>query len=244
MAHLPSQIHPLAVSWFVSAGLCIFVPLLIFWIGRATHNNGQQNSYNNAQQDDHWVDGYLTCHWWEWGCNRSYNQNAQQANNNNGHTYAPWWWFFASEDEKQIRVQSNSSNPALVLVYVWSVILFCFIVKFGYRQFHNRGDLYRTTAVLAVFANFSFLAMFLIGGLDGVQTEGPEVELRGFYGQFGVMMFLTYFCWLIFSVTFALIFFARARKLGIIRIDVDETDYQIHSPELSSDVQLSDKEAV
>jgi hypothetical protein len=63
-------------------------------------------------------------------------------------------------------------------------------------------------ASLFVFTNYAVLSMLLLA--QGViYGEGRELEVSGFYGQFSVLMFMTYFWYALFGAIAALIFGIR-----------------------------------
>lgn len=248
----PVVVSKFSVWWFGGGGLSIFLPLISFGVARIRLHQQQQNN-GEGEGDGGGEAGYNTCHWWQWGCNTYYqedgDQQQQQNNNNDDQPSTPWWWFFADEETRRKREESQSNNPALVFVYVWSLVLFCAILYFGHRELRNGSDLYRVVACLAVFANFSFLTMFLIGGLQGVETEGRELEEQGFYAQFSVMMFLSNFYWTLFAASFALFFTVQARRSGVTKFEFEHGDYQIHEevqhqPDLDHQIVEKDPVAV
>lgn len=141
-----------------------------------------------------------------------------------GDSGTPWWFPTRLRQEG-----ASSSHTVMVLVYIWSLGLLAAVVWFGYRQLRLESDLYRVCVAMAVLANAAFMNMMLVGGLEGgVQIEGPELEELGFYGQFGVMMFLTNVFVTVFASVYAALFWSRARRQEVIRIDIDESDYKIH----------------
>lgn len=42
-------------------------------------------------------------------------------------------------------------------------------------------------------------------------------------------MYLTSLCWLVFSVTFAILLRRRARRSAVTKVAVDSADYKIHT---------------
>jgi hypothetical protein len=232
MAWLPRIIvSPFLAIYFVTAFLAWLVPLIIMGAARGQVAR-QQEADGNGDNQENQQEYANKCSWWQWGCNRSYYGDADQnqdANQDNQETSTPWWWFFASEEDQRRREESQSNNPALVLVYFWMLLLLTALVWFGYRQLSRGSDLHRVSVALAVFANFSLMTVFLIGGLEGgVQTEGRELEEQGFYSQFGVMMILTNLLYFLFSTAYAVLFMLRAKRGEVTHIEVDESDYSIH----------------
>ena len=228
-------VSPFLCVYFSTAALTWIVPLIIMGSARARlarQQEGDDNANNNNQDDQQ--EYYNTCRWWQWGCNSQYygDANQEEQRQDDQELGTPWWWFFSKEDDKRRREESQSNNPAMVLVYIWSLLLFSALVWFGYRQLKHGSDLYRACIAFAVFGNFSFMTLFLLGGLEGgVQTEGPELEEQGFYGQFGVMMFLTNLFYAVFAAAFAIVFWIRARRREVTKIEIDESDYKIHDEE-------------
>ena len=241
----------LMLAWLITGILTVVVPLIIMGAARGSlrrqqqnngdgNDDGNNNNNNNNNQDG---DGYNRCRWWQWGCSNYYNEDGEQQQQDDGEERStPWWWFFGSEEERREREEEGRAGPALVFTYVWSLIVFCCILAFGCREIASArhggsgGDVSRVVVALVVYANFAFVTMLLIGGLEGgVQTEGRELEEQGFYAQFAVMMFLSNLFCLIFSVVFAIILTVRARRASSStaeKIDVDESDYQLHYPEI------------
>jgi hypothetical protein len=246
---LPAFVHnanKLLVGWFLGAAVSIFLPLIIFGAARIQLRKQQEyDEQGNAQGDGE--QGYNQCRWWQWGCNTNYEEDEHRQENNEDEPSTPWWWFFADEETRRRREESRSNNPALVFAYVWSLAMFCAILFFGYREIRNGSDLYRVVSCLAVFANFSFLTVFLIGGMEGVETGGRELEEQGFYSQFPVLMLLSNFCWTLFAGIFAIVFYLEARKSGVTKIDFDTSDYMIHDTDphlLQNKSYVHDKEPV
>lgn len=231
---VPFVISKFSAWWYGGGIVSILLPLVVMGIARMrlANQNQQEQQDNGGDNDEGGAQGYNSCKWWQWGCNSHYwdEDGNDQEQHNDEQKMTPWWWFFASEETRHRREESSSNNPALVFVYVWSLSLFLAILYFGHRELSNGSDLYRVVACLAVFANMAFLTLFLIGGLEGVETGGRELEEQGFYSQFSVMMFLTNLCWMIFTSSFALFFTVQARRSGVTKIDFEETDYQMHEP--------------
>lgn len=214
-------------GWFGGALAATVIPLITFGAARIMLYKRLQNDNQDDDQNNN-EDQYVSCKWYQWGCNN--NDDQDQAENENQDQTTPWWWFFGSEDQRRRRDEEGRCSPALVLAYCWTLVLFMSILYFGYRELKNMSDLNRVSAALAVFANTAFVTMILLAGVEGaIETEGRELEERGFYSQFGVMMFLTNLFWLVHAVTFAVLFHRRAYKNETTQIEVDETDYQIHA---------------
>ena len=155
---------------------------------------------NNANGNDGNAAG--GCRWWQWGCNQ---QGEEQNGGEQQERGSPWWWMFSGEDAGE----DERPSPALVFAYIWSVSLFIFVLLHGSKCV-TRGRAHVTIVMLAVFANLAFLSLFFLGGLEGaIEVEGRAIEEHGWYGQFGVMMYMTNSFWLLFSVAFVFIVMLR-----------------------------------
>lgn len=230
------------LAWFISAALSVFLPLFTFTISRiandqdnayernANENNNNQGANNNNNQ----YNNFYTqdqCKWWQWGCRDMYNSNyanqeqQQQAEDENE---LPWWWLWA-EDERR---PDDAPNPTLIVIYIWSLLLFAFLVYYGYRvKMNNSFDKSAIIMSLIVFAHLCAFGMLFIGGLEGaVLDEGPELDSHGFYGQFGVLVFTTYFWCCLFSVVFAYLIRRMASSSATTKIDISMDDYQAYEP--------------
>jgi len=264
--------HVLLMSWLTSGVCSVVLPLLVFFISRMVYvnQNGDENENNNGYYSCPWYkfwgcnnnnynynnegengnnnnnNGYYnqnSCTWYKWwGCNNNYNYNEQQQEEDENS--APWWWVWGNRERRR---DDESASPALVFIYIWSLLLFASVFVYGYRSFRFGGDdnLKTVVGALVIFANYSFLSMFFLGGLEGgVQADGPELDENGFYGQFGVLMFMTYFFWFVFSTTFATIFYRRNAKSNVTAIDIEPTDYMTYSESNPEAGEKNSKELV
>lgn len=238
------------VSWLAMGALVWLLPLYLFVYSRLTHhlpnnyegsirNRGYNyNNYGNHQQNDDIGWGtYLGANgnddddiqWknykdnncsWLFGCEY---QSHKQAS-------APRWWLFGSDE---ISESSPSLRAALAMVYMGSSLMFAGILYFG---FHTavlvRLDRYQNLdpllPVLIVFAVFSALTMILIGCIGGmVDTSGREFVKRGWFGQVGILLFVTAFFWIIFSMIFITVIRTGFFRLCFFPLDTID-NYQLH----------------
>lgn len=219
------------------------IPLYLFVYSRLTHhlpNNYEEPTNNrgyNVNNDDIGWGSYLGGHgnddddiqWknyrdnncsWLFGCEY---QSHKQAT-------APSWWLFGSDETSE---SSPSLRAALAMVYLGSSVMFAGIIYFGFHtavlvrldQFQNLDPL---LPVLIVFSIFSALTMILIGCIGGmVDTQGREFVKHGWFGQVGILLFVTAFFWIIFSMTFILVI-----RTGLFRqcfFPLDSIDnYELH----------------
>lgn len=206
--------------WFASGISTVLLPLLVFIIARLS------NTYTNEEQQQQVANNQYNapCRWFQFRCKRR-NAWYYQADQINGadrreENAAPWWWLGGE------RRPEDRSNPALLFAYLWSIVIYVFILHYGYNAMLDKREHVAITA-LAVFANLCFILMVLLQGMDGVvESEGPQLEENGFYGQIGVLMFLTYSCWMIFSLTFLWMIRRQKSKENTTIIEVEPYDYR------------------
>ena len=213
------------LTWFGSAVTTVALPMIIFMGARLA--NDADGNQEGQQQNNYNYKNY-GCKWYQLQCRRTrYNYyNGNNANEQQGEERddgLPWWWLWAHDDARR----EEETNPTMVFTYVWSIILFSGLIFYGYRAYSRGSDLSGVVASLVVFANFSFLSMMFLGGLEGgVQADGPEIEEDGFYGQLGVLMYMTSFLWTIFAVVFAIVLYRKNSQRGITQLEYGESDYQ------------------
>lgn len=188
------------VGWFTSGFLTIFVPLIIFWTARARF--AYQYNQNN-------------------------NDNNNQDNNNEQDEFTTPWWFWGGSGDRERREEDGS--PALIATYLWSVLVFSGLLFYGYQHMNRTESLQGLVAVLVLFANYNFVSLLILGGVEGaVETEGRAVEEHGFVGQFGVLVYLTNIGWIVFGIGYGLFFLRKYRLGSVTKIEVDAADYRIH----------------
>ena len=230
------------VSWLAFGAFVWLWPLYLFIHSRLTHhlpNNYEQSIHNrgyNGNNDDLGWGSYFggngndddDIRWrnyrdnncsWLFGCEY---QSHEQAK-------APGWWLFGSDKSSEV---SPSLRAALAMVYLGSSVMFAGILYFGYHtavmvradQFQNLDPL---LPVLVVFALFSALTMVLVGCIGGmVDTSGKEFMKHGWFGQMGILLFVTAFFWIIFSMIF--IFVIRTGFFRMCFFPLDSIDnYQL-----------------
>jgi hypothetical protein len=167
------------------------------------------------------------------------NGNQDDDNNqNNQNDGAPWWWFGGNDERRE-----EAASPALVFTYVWSLLLFGAILYYGLKSIRRGGQDMIVITSLIFFANLAFLMMILLQGVEGmVEADGPEMEENGFCGQMGVLMFITYFLWFIFSLLFVCLIRRRTSDSHITVIEFGPTDYTVMNSE--PEVKVSNKTPV
>jgi hypothetical protein len=207
---------------YVSGSFVAFLPLIIFGGSRFMHRNGDeeednygQNQYDNNQQQN--------CRWWQWGCS-NYDENQQDENGDEDDNALPWWWLW-SEDERR-RDPEDMVNPTLVVIYLWTLVMMGGILFYAYKTVKDLRDMVGLAVSLLMLANFSFISMMYLGSLEGaVDDDGKAIEEQGFYGQFGVMLYLTNLLACIFAVGW---FFMVRRMINdqhTTKVDFAQSDY-------------------
>ncbi|GAX27854.1 hypothetical protein FisN_13Hh038 [Fistulifera solaris] len=219
--------------WFLSGLATVLLPLVVFSVARLANTQTQEEMQQEALNAEY----YGPCKWYQFRCKRNngWYYQAEQHNEadrreENG---APWWWFGRE------RRPEDRANPALIFTYSWSVLVFAFILHYGYNSIRDKQEHIAITA-LAVFANLSFILMVLLQGMEGVvEVDGPQLEENGFCGQVGVLMFLTYFFWVIFSLVFMWTIRKKKRDESTTLIEVEPYDYRASSDDPEDQPQKS-----
>lgn len=116
-----------------------------------------------------------------------------------------WWWWGGEGNGAE-----GDGTVALVVVYVWSLLLFAYLVWYGNRVLTKKKEnqMKVLLAALFVFANLALLCSILIGGL-ALQGEGAEA---GWLGRWPAVMILTFVFWAIFAAAFAGDLYRKTRK--------------------------------
>jgi hypothetical protein len=132
---------------------------------------------------------------------------------NNGGRRRLWWWGGEGQPE------GEGGSGALFFVYIWSLLLFAYLVWYGNRVLskEKENQIQVLLAALFVFANLAFLCSILMGSL-GFEGAGAE----GWMVQWPAVMVLTYVLWTIFAGLFAGILYRKTRKGKTSSLD----DYQ------------------
>lgn len=212
-----------------SAMVVFVVPLLIFGVARVTHGNENQqnddqdedNNYNNQGQYDNQQNG--GCRWWQWGCNDNY-QYEQNDSRDEEENALPWWWPW-SEDERR-REAEDMASPTLVVIYLWTLLMVGGILFYAYKTVKDLRDMVGLAVSLLMLANFAFISCLYLGSLEGaVQDDGRVIEEQGFYGQFGVLLYLTNLFATIFGVAWFFIIRSMVNDQHTTKVNVTPSDY-------------------
>ena len=210
-----------------SAMVVFFLPLLTFTWARLTHQNNdeneQQNNNNYDNNQQHNYNQQQNCHWWQWSCsdNYQYEENNSRDERDNA---LPWWWPWA-EDERR-RDPEEMASPTLVVIYIWTLLMLGGILFYAYKTVKDLRDMVGLAVSFLMLANFSFISCLYLGSLEGaVEDDGRVVEEQGFYGQFGVLLYLTNFCATIFGVVWFFLVRNMVNDQHTTKVEVTPSDY-------------------
>lgn len=228
-----------AISWLLVGLASWIIPFALFIHSRLTHkvpdNYSDANGSQGNKNDDVWTSyfGGSTddddIRWknyrdnncsWLFGC--EYQAHTAPAE-------PPRWWI-GSDDSYEL---STPLRAALCLVYIGSSIMFAGILYFGHQTVklvrnHRFQKLDPLLPVLLVFGLFSLLTMILISCVGGmVDTSGKEFLQYGWYGQTGILLYVTAFFWIIFSVIFFMVIKSRVSQFCSFEADSTQKNYQL-----------------
>jgi len=239
--HYPGSNMILAIAWVISGLVCVLVPLIYrtihknkyreiymsyYWEQEYQAYEEQRkqnyekygNSYNYGgayMYPDYAEREYMdvnNCKWWQINCfsffvNREGEPMPEQQ-------WMPTWYsgFSLTEEERQ-EMEDNLEQPgSLKFVYVWQLVMFAIICWYGLLVIRQNRNPTGLIVALLVWANFSFLSMWLMA--DGsIVTEGQRAKRSGFYGQISVLIFMSNFWYFLHGLAFILVFWIRASCL-------------------------------
>lgn len=104
--------------------------------------------------------------------------------------------------------QQREGNPeeegstAVLFIYIWTLVAVAGMIYLANTTGMAANKLEGLRWALLGFANYCFVTMVLLIGLEGIETEGRALEEDGFYGQTAVLLFLTCFFGLIQAIVF------------------------------------------
>jgi hypothetical protein len=124
-----------------------------------------------------------------WANTADANENQGNEQNEEEEGSSSPWWFFGTNVDNDAGGNDNSAPPGLIATYLWSLLVFSGLLFYGFYVMRAGTDLSGIVVALVLFANYSLLSMFLLGGVEGaIESRGPAVDEHGFVGQFGVMV--------------------------------------------------------
>jgi hypothetical protein len=222
---------------YFSGSFVAILPLIIFGGSRFMHRNADEDNYDENQYDNN--QQQQNCRWWQWGCS-DYDDNQQDENGDEDDNSLPWWWLW-SEDERR-RDQEDMVNPTLVVIYLWTLLILGGILFYAYKTVKDLRDMVGLAVSLLMLANFSFISMMYLGSLEGaVEDDGRVIEEHGFYGQFGVMLYLTNLLASVFAVGWFFLVRRMINDRNTTKVDVRPSDYMKYD---EPTVQVTDTQPV
>jgi len=121
----------------------------------------------------------------------------------------PVW--FSAISEQASSADSDEPTKMLLFIYFWTIgfLLYMIVVV---RQISVSGASVSESCVpFLMLTAYSFAGMLFLGGLTGaIRDEGALVAEHGWYGQTGVLLYMTYLC----SFVLGLVFFFFSKHLA------------------------------
>ena len=246
----------LSILWGVSGVVTVLGPLIVRSMRMNNYRNmyemfqksyeEQQNQYYENMYENQYGEGNYQyqweqmrgsydinqCKWYQLNCFPYYiNENGEPE------PMAGWYpsWFSGwtqTEEEREQMMEDGETSSALVFTYVWQILMFIVILAYGVIVIRQNRVVTGVTIALVIFANMSFLAMWMLA--DGsIITDGEYIQEIGFYGQFPVLMFMTNAWYVIFGIIFSIIFTIRGHSMHQVPPQEKEqdaaTDYKVLS---------------
>lgn len=177
--------------------------------------SGDSGDYQYQYQYEEQVGNYDInhCKWYQFNCFPYYiNENGQPEPSSGW--YPSWFsgWTVPEEQREQM-MEDGETSPALVFIYVWQILMFLIILGYGLIVIRQNRVVTGVIVALVVFANMSFLALWMLA--DGsIITDGDYIQADvGFFGQFPVLMFMTNASYVVFGIVFSAIFAIRSHYM-------------------------------
>jgi len=201
--------------WNVACIVTFLLPFMSFVLGRLTTNdqnndnnndnnnnneNNYGNNYNNPDCYDEYGYYYGPTHWWQFWKTCSNNNGQDDNDNDNDEMQSPWWYIWG-EREGQGNPEEEGKG-ALLFVYIWTLVIFAGLAYLGNTTGMAVNKLESMRWILLGFANYCFVIIVLLIALEGVESEGREMEETGFYGQTAVLLLMTCIFAMIQSIVF------------------------------------------
>lgn len=231
------------LAWVLAGAAVLITPLIVFTISRqqnsaqdyyqslyerqqelyAKQQKAQQNAAKGGYgHDDYWTDDWTyrkkvneetdNCSYL-WGC--GYKNHEDSANDDE----VPNWWMGEKEGEANFVLEA-----CVTVVYIFDFLFICGVLLRGiYVASYRPQALKSLFPLLLVSGIASMVVMMLVGFIPGmIAFEGASFEEHGWYGQVGILLFLTCFFWIFFTVGFSLVLYNethRETKMCFDRVD-------------------------
>lgn len=207
------------LTWNILSVVAFIIPFFIWVIGRATsdrwndyyenqnnnqndeqngqYNNqyGQNSSWNNPSCYDEYGYYHGPTHWWQFWKRCNYGDGEGNDNDRR----APWWYIWGGEERGN---PEDEGRAVIIFMYLWMLVLLGGVAYIGNNTAMTLHKLEVLRWILIGFANFCFMVMVMVIGLEGIEVDAREMERDGFYGQTAVLLLFTSFFALVQSIVF------------------------------------------
>lgn len=216
--------------WAVAGTLTVLIPVFMWYAARGDYYNvwGQYIEYEQEEEngDDNNDDDYSyyqDCGWWNLPCRKQqYNYAMYDDSGDGQNEELPMWFIFLGGQTEQMQRWeeeatgrrdggNQSSSAALRFVYVWTLIMFLFIVAYGTYVLYKRQGRTSLILILLLFSQFCLMSLVLVPqGVISSDDRDLEDSIYGWYGQQGVLLEYTNLWLMLFCVVFGLGFGIQA----------------------------------
>lgn len=202
-------------GYAVSGILVVIIPLIRYGVAMANYRHSYYYAYMQQEEDRAGGDVYdmNNCKWFNPFCKSVWvNGNGEVEDRDGNYSSEVPRWFSGWSNVNNQDSAAVASSGAIKFVYSWQAIMFLALLTYGSLTLYKyRGNLAQSRVALNslsilifVFGNFSFLIMWLLAN-GSIFAAGHELEeIGGFYHQFSVMVFITNFWYLLWSLFYAI----------------------------------------
>jgi hypothetical protein len=106
------------------------------------------------------------------------------------------------QDEAEGRDPEDEGKGTVLFVYVWTLVAIAGLLYLGNTTGMATNKLEGLRWACVGFANYCFIVMVLVVGLEAISVEERDLEEDGFYGQTAVVLMLTCLFGLIQSIIY------------------------------------------
>eukprot|EP00522_Entomoneis_paludosa_P011647 CAMPEP_0172457160 /NCGR_PEP_ID=MMETSP1065-20121228/20408_1 /TAXON_ID=265537 /ORGANISM="Amphiprora paludosa, Strain CCMP125" /LENGTH=305 /DNA_ID=CAMNT_0013210715 /DNA_START=102 /DNA_END=1019 /DNA_ORIENTATION=+ len=177
--------------------------------GQQQQQEDEYNGYNNAaygnavQQNGYWANYEAqqeqaaeqenNCGWFDWGCEEG--------------EYSPRWWKLVKSESDE----DTEPTGLLLAVYFWTLAFLIYVIIVARRISITGASVGEMSSPFLMLAGYSITGMLFLGGLTGaIRDDGWGVAENGWYGQTGVLLYMTYMC----SFVMGIFFYFLSAQLG------------------------------
>ena len=182
------------IGLYLGAAVSVVLPLIIFSAARAYSKSDNSYDWDQFMNGNH------------------YNKNNNRQNNkSNGGDYVPWWWTITSFERR--RDPDDEPIGLLLFLYFWTIGVLLFVVRFVHAVTNKADDVAQVFGPACMLSAYGIGCMLYLGGLQGgILDDGWKVVEDGWYGQVGVLLYMTLACCTIVGATAAALSFGAAEN--------------------------------